>query len=402
MSAMYELLDSFIDSYEAEKSEADVHLLQQAVDRLSEALEERLHLRIAGLREASAMSRKLGDEPLSLVFDFYLGHELIGVANDMVEGVAVVRPAAIASRAREYDHQAQRIGLNNMLASAYTLIDPLGYADEIEMIGRLVEDSPLTDNEDLCIGLGATYQVHLARGDVEAAMETRNEIWAHARALDDPLYYLHATTYDTELAFERGDWQAMVDAAEACWKMVEHADGSGGIDVVLQRKPETLGEFAAGHDEVRRQQNLDEEEERDPLEPDIESDADYMVVVAAQACGLAKLGRGDEIVGSETSNLGSEQPASYNFFLFWVECHIAMGKFEVAASLAEAAWEELSGKGQYYRETQMICLIIRALSTAGRLEDIDPWVRKAREVACHLREPACMLHQIETACGATE
>ena len=96
MSLMYELLDSYAESYEADKSEAESTLLLQAIERLNEAFEEEtLAERLQGLREAAELVRTLHDEPLALVFDFYLGNELIGTANDMVEGVAVVRPAAL-------------------------------------------------------------------------------------------------------------------------------------------------------------------------------------------------------------------------------------------------------------------------------------------------------------------
>ena len=431
MSLMYELLDVYAESYETEKSEAEFEMLHQAVERLNQAYEEdSLEARLKGLREAAAMSRKLDDEPLTLVFDFYLGNELIGTLNDMIEGVAVVRPAAMASRTESYAQRPQRIGLNNMLASAYTLIDPLGYADEIQTIGQLVEESPLTDNEDLCIGLGATYEVQLARGDIQAATETRDEIWAHTRALDDPLYYLHAATYDTELAFQRGDWQGMIDAAAACWEMVEQADGSNGIDGHLSGAVDDASDDSIGHDDVEltgesapsafdresefgdsmsdnanwdgdgyRDSYGDEEEEDFDAdgEDDIETDTDYMVVAAAQSCGLAKLGRGDEILGAETSNPDPDQPAPYNFYLYWVECLIALDRSDEAVTMAEEGWEEMLGKGQHYRETQMLCLIVRALHAAGRPGEVDSWIRKAREVASLLLDPGPMNHQIEEA-----
>ena len=149
MSMIYGLLDAYLAEYETEKTETELVLLNQAVDRLEDALEEAsLVARLGGLREAVAISRRLDDQQVSLVFDFYLGSELIGTANDMIEGLAVVRPAVIESRSADYDLKAHRVGLNNMLASAYTLVDPLGYADEIEQIGQLLESAPLTDTTD--------------------------------------------------------------------------------------------------------------------------------------------------------------------------------------------------------------------------------------------------------------
>ena len=420
MSLMYDLLDSYAESYEADKSEAESTLLLQAIERLNEAFEEEtLAERLQGLREAAELVRTLDDEPLALVFDFYLGNELIGTANDVVEGVAVVRPAALKSRMESYAELPQPIGLNNMLASAYTLIDPLGFADEIRTIGELVEASPLTDNEDLSIGLGATYEVHLAAGNLPAAQATRDEIWVHTRALDDPLYYLHAGTYDTELAFEREDWQGMVDSAMQCIELSELADGTNGSDAMFDDaadewddesledeldepldQEENESGWNAESDSVDAGFEGDEFDEDDEFDDDIESDTDYMVLMAAHACGMAKLGRGDEILEVETSNPDPEQPAPYNYYLYWVECLLSLGRCDEAVRMAEEAWEEMLGKGQHYRESQTLCLIIRALRVADRQDEIASWVRKAKQVASQLRNPEPMERQIDAAAQA--
>ena len=207
MSAIYDLLDDYLQEYEAHKSQTEFNSLNEAIDRLDSAMQEQsLEIRLQGLRDAVAMSNKLADRPVSLVFDFHLASELIGVANDMVEGLSVVRPAAMESRSVEYELKSQRIGLNILLASAYALVDPLGFESEIEEVGAILEASPLTDNEDLCVGLGAQYEVQIASGNYQAAKQLRDEIWAHARMLEDPLYYLHAAAFDCALAFVVENW----------------------------------------------------------------------------------------------------------------------------------------------------------------------------------------------------
>ena len=188
MSVIYDLLDDFCDEYHNHKTEEETRCLQRAVNQLESALEDpSLAQRLEGLRLAAKLAKELGDRPLCLLFDFFLASELIGTANDMIEGLAVLEPAAMESRSSEYDLKAQRIGLNNLLANAYSLIDPLGFSREIQEAGLLLESSPLTDNEDLCVGLGAKYEVDVASGNHLAAKQVRDEIWAHARMLDDPL-----------------------------------------------------------------------------------------------------------------------------------------------------------------------------------------------------------------------
>ncbi len=365
MSAIYDLLDDYLKEYETQRSEAEFNFLNQAVDRLDIAMQEQtLTTRLQGLRDAAAMSNKLADRPVSLVFDFYLASELIGNANDMVEGLKVLCPAAMESRAVEYELKSQRIGLNNLLANAYALVDPLGFRGEIEEVGLIVEASPLTDNEDLCIGLGAQYEVQIASGNYPAARHLRDEIWAHARMLDDPLYYLHAAGFDCGLAFVVEDWQGMVDAAFDCMEMI-----SSSNETVIVVDGESV---------------------------DLRNDADFRVVSAAHACGLAKLGLGQQITQLEIGTSDSGLPAPFYAYWYWIHCQLALGNPARATSLAVELWQEITGKGQNYREVQILCQLIRCLQAAGRQDEVVGWAQLASAAAERLRYPEPMLEQIRS------
>ena len=363
MSAIYELLDDYLQEYDRHKSETEFNALNQASNRLDRAMqEETLTARLQGLREATEMSKKLADRQVSLVFDFYLASELIGSANDMVEGLKVVRPAAMESRLVDYDLKSQRIGLNNLLANAYALVDPLGFGGEIGDVGAIVEASPLTDNEDLCVGLAAQYEVQMASGNYAAARQIRDEIWAHARILENPLYYLHAAAFDCELAFVDEDWQAMVDAASDCMRMISP---TGSYVVMIDDEP-----------------------------VDLEKDADFRVVSAAHACGLAKLGLGHQIARLQMSNPEPGFPAPFHFYGYWIDCHLALGDPVSATRLAVESWQEITGKGQNYREVLVICRLIRCLKIAGHHQEVADWAQRAREVATRLSDPEPMLEQV--------
>ena len=368
MSAIYDLLDDFCDEYHTHKTEEETRCLQRAVNQLESALEDpSLPQRLEGLRLAAKLAKELGDRPLCLLFDFFLASELIGTANDMIEGLAVLEPAAMESRSAEYDLKAQRIGLNNLLASAYSLVDPFGFSREIQEAGLLLESSPLTDNEDLCVGLGAKYEVEVTSGNHLAAKQVRDEIWAHARMLDDPLYYLHASTFDCDLAFLEQDWPGMVAAASSCLQIVAESQDASLPDGSAQ-----------GGDQL-----------------DLENDMDFRVVMAAQACGLAKLGCGQKIVHLEKSNSDSCVPAPARFFVFWAECHLALGDHSTAIKLAIESWHEVTGKGQHYREVQALCLVIRCSLAAESKQDVKAWVDLAQAAASQLRDPLPALQQIQ-------
>ncbi|MGI9468733.1 MAG: hypothetical protein ACR2OA_16565 [Rubripirellula sp.] len=364
MSGIYDLLDDYLKEYESHKSETEFNSLSQAIDRLDLAMQQQtLKTRLQGLRDASAMAKGLADRPVSLVFDFYLASELIGTANDMVEGLEVVRPAAMESRSVDYELKSQRVGLNNLLASAYALVDPLGFESEIQEVGLIVEASPLTDNEDLCVGLGAQYEVQIASGNYPAAKQLRDEIWAHARMLENPLYYLHAAAFDCGLAFAVEDWQGMVDAATDCMQMISPSNGT-----VVTGDGESV---------------------------DLKNDADFRVVSAAHACGLAKQGFGRQITPLEMSHSGPDLPAPFHFYWYWIDCHLALGKPARATCLAVEAWEEINGKGQNYREVQALCQLIRCLQAASRQEEVADWAKLARAAAERLRDPEPMLEQVQ-------
>jgi hypothetical protein len=373
MSAIYDLLDDYSEKYATHECETEIKCFNQAITQLDVAMEEpSLKKRLQGLRDAVAISKTLADRQVSLVFVFYLASELIGTANDMIEGLAVVCPAAMESRSDDYELKSQRIGLNNLMASAYSLVDPLGYASEIKEAGSLVEASPLTDNEDLCVGLGAQYEVQIAGGNHVAAKQIRDEIWAHARMLDDPLYYLHASAFDCELAFLVQNWQDMVDAACHCMKLIAASQD--------QFEADFSGDCGATEDDGTKH---------------FESDPDFRIVSAAHACGLAKLGFGQQITHRETSNSDSGVPVPFHFYLYWTECHLALGDPSVATNLAVDSWHEITGKGQHYREVQSLCLLIRCLLAADRKQDVAGWVKLAQAAAHRLRDPHRAQKQIQ-------
>ena len=388
MSAIYDLLDDYSEKYATHECETEIKCFNQAITQLDVAMEEpSLKKRLQGLRDAVATSKKLADRQVSLLFDFYLASELIGTANDMIEGLAVVRPAAMESRSDDYELKSQRIGLNNLMASAYSLVDPLGYASEIKEAGLLVEASPLTDNEDLCVGLGAQYEVQIAGGNHVAAKQIRDEIWAHARMLNDPLYYLHASAFDCELAFLVQNWQGMVDAACHCMKLISASQDQFAAD--FSRDCRATGDEATGEEATGDEATGDEATEN------FESDTGFRIVSAAHACGLAKLGLGQQITHPETRNPDAGLPAPFHFYLYWTECHLALGDHSVATNLAVESWHEITGKGQHYREVQSLCLLIRCLLAAGRKQDVAGWVKLAQAAAQRLRDPHRAQKQIQ-------
>jgi hypothetical protein len=371
MSLMYEMLDHYAEVYEEEMSEQDHGLLMRAINRLEEAYEEEgLEQFVAGLHEATALAKKLADDEVSYLFDFHLANALIGSANQMDEGIAIVLPGAIATRSAEYDDKPHRIGLNNMLACAYAATDPVAHADEIREIVEMVGEASLADSEDLSIALSSRYECELALGNLDDARNTCDQISQCVEELDSILYYISFGTFETELAYLEQDWEGMLAAAERCWELL----------VIDQSR--TVEEGSESEDE----------------EDDFE-DADFETIAAAEACALAKLGRGDEVEEPEVDNPNPDSPAQYNFYLYWCEFHQTQGNQDVAIAMAKAGVEETTGKGQHFREAQMICVLLRMLAAAGQVAEIPAWAEKARAVASRLQDPSPMLKQIDAAIG---
>ena len=190
--------------------------------------------------------------------------------------------------------------------------------------------------------------------------------------LNDPLYYLHASAFDCELAFLVQNWQDMVDAACHCMRLISASQDQFAADFSR--------DFRATGDEATE---------------NFESDADFRIVSAAHACGLAKLGLGQQITHPETGNPDLGLPAPFHFYLYWTECHLALGDHSVAINLAVESWHEITGKGQHYREVQSLCLLIRCLLAAGRKQDVARWVKLAWAAAQRLRDPHRAQKQIQ-------
>ncbi|MFK8112018.1 MAG: hypothetical protein AB8B91_07435 [Rubripirellula sp.] len=365
MSLMYEVLDHYQEAYEAEMGDQDQAVLEHAIERLQEAYEEvTLEKHLEGFREAAMIAKKLGDEEVSFIFDFHLANALIGTANLLEEGIEVVLPGAIKSRGKDYEDKPHRIGLNNMLATAYLGSDPIGNADEIRLITTMISEHPLADAEDIFIAMGNLYECELSLGEIEKATQACDRVRQCAEELNSVVYFTSYATFETELAFLAQDWEAMLRGAEQCWEML----------VTTQNQP------------------VEGEEEEDDFE-----DADFLSVAAAEACALAKLGRADEVDEPEVCNPDPEAPAQYNFYLYWCEFHSTVGNHEVAVEMAKEGVEETVGKGQHYREVQMICVLVCRLRAAGKMDQIQVWEERAREVAGKLSQPESMVAQIEAA-----
>ena len=157
----------------------------------------------------------------------------------------------------------------------------------------------------------------------------------------------------------------MVDSARNCFQMISQSDGT--IATV------------------------------DGESVDFERDADFRVIAAAQACGLAKLGLGQQIAAVEMTNSDSDLRAPFHFYLYWIDCHLALGNPATAVSLAIESWHEITGKGQDFREVQTLCKLMHCLRADGRQQEVTEWAKLAKAVAERLQDPKPMLEELRAA-----
>ncbi len=354
MSQIYDLLEDFLIEYQENRSPEELQILVDAADKVEDAFEsESLAALLKKLRQAAKSVRELDDEAVSFLFDFHLGNELIGTAHRAHEGIEVLGPAAIATRDDAFAESPLRLATNNMLATAYTLVDPAGYADEIRLIDQLVVDSPIADEEDRLLSLGNRYEAEIALGDLAAAKQTRDEMWSNAKSLDDPDYFMHVVTFDCDLAYLEQDWDELHNAVERIWKLGKAGD---------------------------------------------EEDTDRLAALGAHALALAKLGRRALAASQQHSkNPHPERPAGFPFFRYWCEYHLEVGQLETAVTMAKQGYKEIRGLGQDYIEAQMLCVLIRALTANGQKEDAQLRVEDANVVADRMKDPAPMKQRITEA-----
>jgi hypothetical protein len=347
MSQIYDLLEDFLVEYQEHHTPEQLQILVDAADKVEEAFEsDSLAALLKKLRQAAKAVRELDDEAVSFLFDFHLGNELIGTAHRAHEGIEVLRPAAIATRDDAFADSPLRLATNNMLATAFTLVDPAGYADEIRLIDQLVADSPIADEEDRLLSLGNRFEAEMALGDVTAAKQIRDEMWTNAKSLNDPDYFMHMVTFDCDLAYVAQDWNELHNAVERVWKLGKAGD---------------------------------------------EEDTDRLAALGAHALALAKLGRRALAASQQHSkNPHPERPAGFPFFRYWCDYHLEVGQLDTAVAMAKQGYKEIRGLGQDYIEIQMLCVLIRALTANGQTEDVLLRVEAALTLADRLKDPTPM------------
>lgn len=344
MSQIYDLLEDLLVEYQETRTPDELQILVNAADKLEDAFDsESLAAVLKKLRQAATSVRELEDDNVTLLFDFYLGNELVGTAHQAQAGIEVLRPAAQLTRTEAFAESPLRLATNNILATALALVDPAGHADEIRLIHRLVDESPIADEEDRLLALSNRFEAEVATDDLVAATQTRDEMWVNARSLDDMDYFVHLATFDCDLAYIQQDWSGLREAVEQIWRLEKAVD---------------------------------------------EEDVNWMAALGAHALANAKSAQ-QAVDGKNelTKNPFPERPAGFPFYRYWCQYHLEVGNTQTAVSMAKQGYKEIRGLGQDYIEAQMLCVLIQTLAANGQHDDAQLRTNDAYSVAERLRDP---------------
>jgi hypothetical protein len=173
---------------------------------------------LALIAEGRRFAQALGEPWWVLFYDHYRVHALLHFKQDYRDVLDLAVRNALEVRKPAYVGYPRRLLIHDDLISAYTGIDPLGYADRIrEALGWLDQETP-AEGEDRYMLLGSQRELALELGllaEAECWIQRTLELAARdadaTRAVHFSVF-THAGLAD--LSFRRQDWATLAEAAD--------------------------------------------------------------------------------------------------------------------------------------------------------------------------------------------
>ncbi len=291
----------------------------------------------------------------ALYYDHYRVHALLHFKQDYRDVLDLAVRNTLEVRKPSYGEFPRRLRIHDDLVSAYVGIDPVGYAGPIRQALAYLDGEVPAIGEDRYMLLGGQRQFAVELGDLDRAE------WAARKSLDladgdeDPGMARHFTVFTyaglAEIAWRRGDWAGLRDAAEA------------GEEVARQvgHKVELAG-LLMWQALVARHEGNEENATR----------------CYRQAVALVARVR---------------MPPDSSYFDAKCAFHERGGQPERALRVRDAELATVGGKGRLAQECRCLLQRCRLQAALGALTDED--VEAAREAARRLREPGAPLAELE-------
>jgi hypothetical protein len=326
-------------------------LHHEAYDHREKAPDRALGL----IAEGRALAEALREPWWALYYDHYRVHALLHFKQDYRDVLDLAVRNTLEVRKHAYAEFPRRLLIHDDLVSAYTGIDPAGYAGPIrEALAYLDREAPAT-GEDRYMLLGGQRQFAVELGDLGTAEAAVRRTLELADADEDQGMARHFAVFTyaglAEIAWRRGDWEVLAEAAAAC-------------------------------EEVARQVGHQVEQAGALM---------WQALAARHGGDEGRAGRLYRQSAARMARLRMPPDASY----FDAECafHELAGQLDRALRVREVELATVGGKGRLAYECQGHIKLCRLKARLGRLTDAD--LTAARAAARRLRLPAAPLAELE-------
>ncbi|MEO0562745.1 MAG: hypothetical protein AAF125_11570 [Chloroflexota bacterium] len=173
---------------------------------------------VQGMKNAIAKAREAGDDRALLEFNHWLLQTLIFKTRDIKQALPLAMETAVEARKDKYKDMQEHICVYQDLILTYLDTDPVGHETVIEEALDYMQ-AEVADQQIQCRtclqGLRSDFEFARADGDYTRAVEEANRqisvaegfFWSRAH------HQSFAYALLARIAYEREDWDAMMDAA---------------------------------------------------------------------------------------------------------------------------------------------------------------------------------------------
>ena len=188
-------------------------LFQRGFDVFADSPEEGIHW----FKKARALAETHGHQKAVLMCDHWHLQVLLKSSGDLEEMQRIAVAATVAARTPELNDLPQRVCLHEDLIYTFILADPFGFSQEIEDSLKYMstEVDPSTECARCLLRLHSQYA--LAQDDRKLAAEciSKHRAQNQGSSSEDTYHRCNAMRDFCQLAYQREDWQGLLDAAIA-------------------------------------------------------------------------------------------------------------------------------------------------------------------------------------------
>ncbi|MDB2686693.1 hypothetical protein N9Y42_05735 [Mariniblastus sp.] len=349
MSSIWNWFYDYCDS--SPEAEEVGELFDRGWNIFSDSPEEGIHW----FKKARDLAAEHGHQKAALMCDHWHLQVLLKSSGDLDEMQRIAVAATVAARAPELSDLPQRVCLHEDLIYTFILADPFGFSKEIEQSLEYMatEVDPSTECARCLLRLHSQYA--LAKDDRDHAAEciSKHRAQNQGASSEDVYHRCNAMRDYCQLAFQREEWQELLDAAIA-----------GVPDSQEYEQPPAFAEFMAWQALACRRLN------------------DEPKALIAYKTAEAQM---------------SQMRLETSFFDAMSAFHESADEIEAAIKIRNKQLQQFEGSNRHWQQCNVLIQRGRLFQKSGKAELAEQDFAAATELATSLRSKATVLDRVSAA-----